>query len=103
MCHELRHYLQIWPVTSKTCRHISWYQWSDVTFDKNDGRNKHQMKTIKSLWIMKYVCKIIIYKENKHMNVSYNVKKKLWKSVYSMKLETPKDHFFGFWHGDWEF
>ena len=48
------------------------------------------MKTIKSLCIMKYVCTIIIYKENKLLNVSYNVKKQLWKDVYSMQLETPK-------------
>ena len=49
--------------------------------------------------MMKYECTINIYKDNKHMNVSYNIKK-IWKSVYAMKLETPKDHFFGFWYGD---
>ena len=49
---------------------------------------------------MKYECTIIIYKENKHMNVSYNVsynvKNNYEKSIYSIELEILKDHFFGF-------
>ena len=46
---------------------------------------------------MIYECTIIIYKENKHINVSYNVKKKnTMKNVYLMKLETPKNVFLGF-------
>ena len=45
---------------------------------------------------MKYECTFIIYKENKHMNVAYNVKKTTMKKRFSMKLGTPKDHFFGF-------
>ena len=45
---------------------------------------------------MKYECTIIIYKENKHVNVQYNVKNNYEKSVFSMKLKTPKDHFWGF-------
>ena len=56
------------------------------------------MKIIKTLWIMKYVSAIITYKERKHINVSFNVKIKIWKSVYLVKLETPKNHLFGFWH-----
>ena len=40
---------------------------------------------------MKYVCTIIIYKENKYMHVSYNVKKrdsKFQKSGPKQKLST---------------
>ena len=81
---------------------IDSYCLSDVTFDKSYWRNTLQMKTIKSLCIIKYECTIIIYKENKDVNVAYN-EKKIWKSVFSMKLETPKDHFFCFWHGHSEF
>ena len=42
---------------------------------------------------MKYECTIIIYKQNKHINVAYYVKKK---KTMKLKLETPKDHSFGF-------
>ena len=42
---------------------------------------------------MKYECTIIIYKENKHINVAYNVKKNLCKSVFSIKLDTETGNF----------
>ena len=45
---------------------------------------------------MKYECTNIIYKEIKHMNVSYNVKNNYEKVFFSMKLVTSKAHFFGF-------
>ena len=32
---------------------------------------------------MKYVCTIIIYKENKHVNVSYNVKTTMKKYLFN--------------------
>ena len=45
---------------------------------------------------MKYQCTIIIYKENKHINVSYDVKKTMKKCKLQEKLKTPNNHFFGF-------
>ena len=44
---------------------------------------------------MKDICTNIIYKENKHMNVSYNVKNNYEKSLFNEVRDT-KNHFFGF-------
>jgi len=52
---------------------------------------------------MKYKCTIIIYKENKHMNVSYNVKKTTMKKYLFKEIRATKRSLFWLLTGDWEF
>ena len=42
---------------------------------------------------MKYECTIIFYKENKHINVSYNVKKNMKKYLFNEIRESKRSHF----------
>ena len=46
------------------------------------------MKRIQLLCLMKYECTIIIYKDNKHMNVSYNVKTTMKKCLFNKIRDT---------------
>ena len=45
---------------------------------------------------MKYVCTFIIYKENKHMNLSYNVKNNYEKVLIQLDKRHQKMTVFGF-------
>ena len=51
------------------------------------------MKTIQSLCLMKYESTIIIYKENKHMNVSYNGKITMKKCSFNGFRDTKRSLF----------
>ena len=61
---------------------IDSYCLSDITIDKKYWRNEPKMKTIKSLCIMKNECTIIMYKENKHKYVAYNVENNYEKVLF---------------------
>ena len=51
---------------------------------------------------MKYECTIIIDKENKHMNVAYNVKTTMKKYFFN-EIRDPKRYFLASDTGDLEF
>ena len=52
------------------------------------------MKMENSLCIMKYECTFIIYKENKHMNVAYNVKQNNYEKMFFNEIRDTKRSLF---------